>query len=101
MSSEHVSHVASYRKTFGALLVLTVLTVAVAFVDLGALNDIVALGIASLKASLVLLFFMHVRENSAYTILVMASGVLFFLCLVAFTLSDVFTRDMMGLIRLI
>jgi cytochrome c oxidase subunit 4 len=88
-----------YRRIFLALLGLTAATVAVAYLDLGALNTVAALAIAGVKATLVLLFFMHVRESSAFTWVVIGSGLLFFLLLVAFTLSDVFTRGLLGLVR--
>ncbi|HSV08643.1 MAG TPA: cytochrome C oxidase subunit IV family protein, partial [Candidatus Binatus sp.] len=50
-----------YYTVYGALLVLTVVTVGVSLVDLGPLSTVVALAIAAAKASLVILFFMHVR----------------------------------------
>jgi cytochrome c oxidase subunit 4 len=61
MSEVHISPNWLYLAIFGALMVLTLGTVFVAGYDLGPLNDVVALGIAVTKASLVILFFMHVR----------------------------------------
>ncbi len=58
---EHVSSLASSVTIWGALIVCTALTAAAAFVDLGPLNTIVALTIATFKATLVVLFFMHVK----------------------------------------
>jgi cytochrome c oxidase subunit 4 len=97
--SEHADSLPLYRNVFLALMALTSVTVAVAFVDLGFMSDVVALGIATVKASLVLLYFMHVRHSSALTKLTIASGVVFFLILVAFTLSDTITRQLLGTVR--
>jgi cytochrome c oxidase subunit 4 len=54
----------TYLAVFAALLLLTVITVLVSYVDLGLLNVVVALLIASAKASLVALFFMHLKGES-------------------------------------
>lgn len=81
-----------YFAVFATLLALTATTTAVAFVDLGVLNLIVMLGIAVVKAVLVVLFFMHVRYSTRLTWLVVASGVVWFGLLVLFTMADVLTR---------
>ena len=52
-----------YVGIFTALLVLTGVTVAVTFIDLGPLNNLVALSIAVIKATMVLLYFMHLRYS--------------------------------------
>ena len=62
--SEHTSSAKFYYVIWIALLVLTVITALVARYDLGAFNTIVALTIATFKASLVVLFFMHVKDAS-------------------------------------
>ncbi|MGB6691884.1 MAG: cytochrome C oxidase subunit IV family protein [Terracidiphilus sp.] len=74
------------------LLVATGLTVVAAQIDLGVLNPIIALGIAVIKATLVVLFFMHVKYSTRLTKLVVGSGVFVFLVLIGMTLSDYFTR---------
>jgi cytochrome c oxidase subunit 4 len=81
-----------YYAVFAALLVGTGLTVAVAFVDLGALNNVLMLGIAMTKALLVILFFMHVRWSSRLTWVVAASGFVWLLILFGITMSDYLTR---------
>jgi len=81
-----------YYAVFAALLVGTGLTVAVAFVDLGALNNVLMLGIAVTKALLVILFFMHVRWSSRLTWVVAASGFVWLLILFGITMSDYLTR---------
>src|SRR5436853_7725163 len=72
--AEHVTSRKVYFLVFGALLVLTLLTVLAAQVDLGALNDVVALTIAVTKAMLVILFFMHVRHSTRMTALTAVAG---------------------------
>jgi cytochrome c oxidase subunit IV len=94
--SAHVVPLRVYYAVFAALLVLTGVTVAVARVDLGALNTIVALGIAATKAALVVLFFMHVRYGSRLVWLVVAAGVLWLASLIVLTMADVATRGWLG-----
>ena len=90
--SEHVTSPAVYLAIFAALMVLTALTVWVAFQDLGPLNDVVALTIAITKASLVILNFMHVRHSTGLTKLVVVAGFFWLMILIAITLSDYLTR---------
>jgi cytochrome c oxidase subunit IV len=81
-----------YYGVYGILLALTLLTVGVAYVDLGPLNLILALGIAIGKALLVMLFFMHLRSSSHLTWIVAGAGVIWLAHLLIFTLSDYLTR---------
>ena len=92
MSAAHVAPKSLYYTIFLALMVGTGLTVAVAFVDLGALNNVVMLTIACVKALLVILFFMHVRWSSRLTWVVVASGFFWLLILFTVTMSDFLTR---------
>lgn len=96
MSTKHVhAHVASARAyfvVFAILLVCTYLTWQVAYFDLGALNTVVALGIAVLKAVLVVLFFMHVRQATRLTWVVILAGVFWLAILLLITMSDYLTR---------
>src|SRR5438093_5796517 len=86
------SGVRLYVAVFAALLVLTVATVSVSYVDLGPLSVVVALAIAFTKALLVVLFFMHLRE-SAGPIWVVAGGGCFWLAiLIGLSMSAVMTR---------
>jgi cytochrome c oxidase subunit 4 len=82
-----------HAAVFGSLLGLTWLTVQVAGIDLGPWNTALALGIASLKASLVLLYFMHLRWSHRLTWVFAASGLFFLVILITLTLSDFMTRD--------
>jgi cytochrome c oxidase subunit IV len=88
----HVSSPGFYIVIFASLLVLTLATVLVAEVDLGVMNDVVALGIAATKATLVLLFFMHVRYSTRLTALTAIGGFLWLAILIGITLTDYFTR---------
>ena len=90
--SGHVSPKSLYYTIFGALLVLTAATVAVAFVNLGRLNFPVAISIAILKATLVVLFFMHAKYSSHLTKLVIGGAFFFLLTLFALTLTDYLSR---------
>jgi cytochrome c oxidase subunit 4 len=86
-----------YFAIFGALMVLTVLTVVAANIDLGSekLNTVVALAIAVTKAMLVILFFMHVRYSSRLTWVVVAGGFLWLVIMVGLTMSDYLSRGML------
>ena len=90
--SGHISPKPTYYAIFGALMVLTAVTVTVAFVNLGVLNFPVALAIAILKATLVVLFFMHVKYSSKLTKLVVGSAFFFLIILFALTLTDYLSR---------
>lgn len=95
--SEHIVSKKVYFVIFGALMVLTALTVWVANIDLGSekLNTVVALAIAVTKAMLVVLYFMHVRYSSRLTWVVVAGGFLWLLIMVGLTMSDYLSRGML------
>jgi cytochrome c oxidase subunit IV len=91
--SEHISSVKLYVGIWLSLMVFTLLTVAAARVDLGVFNPIVALAIATTKAVLVVLFFMHVKYTSEkLTKLVIVTAISFFLILLMLTMADYTTR---------
>jgi cytochrome c oxidase subunit IV len=92
MSSVHVSPLSTYFTIFGALMALSAITVGAAFVNLGSLNPVVALAIAGLKATLVILFFMHVKYSSRLTKLTVVLSLFFVAILFAETLMDYATR---------
>jgi cytochrome c oxidase subunit 4 len=92
MSVGHVAPKSMYYAVFGALIVGTVLTVAAAKVDMGPLNNVVMLVIACTKATLVILFFMHVRWSSRLTWIVAASGFFWLLILFSLGMSDYLSR---------
>ena len=72
----------------GALLVLTAITVAVRYIDVGEFNMVIALGVAVIKATLVALFFMHLRWDRPFNQLIFLSGILFVVLMMAFCLMD-------------
>lgn len=90
--SEHIVPRRTYYLIFTALMAFTAITVAVSFVDLGALNAVTALAIAVTKATLVVLFFMHVKYSPRLTWLVVAGSLFWFGILMALTFSDYLTR---------
>jgi len=91
--SGHVSPLKVYIGIFLTLMVLTAITVAVAYVNLGQLNKVVAMGIASLKATLVVLYFMHVKYASRMTKLIAISGLFFLGILLSLTMADYSSRE--------
>jgi cytochrome c oxidase subunit 4 len=88
----HVTPPSTYYKIFGTLVVLTILTIVVAFFDLGRLNTVVALGIAFFKATLVLLYFMHLRYSERLTVLVIGASFAWLAILMVHTLMDYVSR---------
>ena len=100
MSGGHIEHVehhlpkSMYFVIFGALMVLTALTVGLAFVNLGQMNIVVALAVAIVKASLVVMFFMHLKYESPLTKVVLGAGI-FWLILLLGIIMDYFSRSWM------
>ncbi|MGD0682204.1 MAG: cytochrome C oxidase subunit IV family protein [Terracidiphilus sp.] len=93
--NEHAHHIVGpgvYVVILFALLIGTGLTVWASFLELGFWNPIIALAIATTKAVLVVLFFMHVWYSSKLTKLTIISGVFMFLVLISMTLTDYISR---------
>jgi len=91
--SEHIVQPRVYIAIFLSLMVGTALTVLAAFYDFpGPLNAVVALTIAVVKATLVVLFFMHVRYSGRLIWLVIVAGLLWLAIMFAITFSDYWTR---------
>src|SRR5262245_64930303 len=90
--SGHISPKSTYLTIFGALMVCTILTVIAAFINLGDLNFPVALTIAVFKATLVVLFFMHVMYGSKLTKLIVGTAFFFLGILLTLTMSDYLCR---------
>jgi len=89
---EHIVSPKIYYGIFIALTVLTVVTWSAAKIDLGRMNAVVALTIAVIKATLVVLYFMHVRYSSRLTWVFVGAGFFWLAIMVALTLSDYMTR---------
>lgn len=93
--SSHIVPRSTYFVIFGILMACTYLTVQAAFMDLGAMNTVAALAIATFKAVLVVLYFMHVKYSPRLTWVVVVGSIFWLAILLAFTLSDYLTRGWM------
>ena len=98
--SEHIEHTqnpkaeaAIYAKTLISLLILTGITVGASYINFGAFNVVVALTIATIKATLVALFFMHLLHDKPVNGLIAAAGFIFLGLFLMFTLLDFDTRE--------
>jgi cytochrome c oxidase subunit 4 len=90
--SEHITPARTYYTIFALLLFCTYLTWQVAYFDLGPFNTVVALGIAIFKATLVVLFFMHVKNSTRLTWAVVLGSVFWLGILLTLTMTDYLTR---------
>ncbi len=95
--SGHVVPLKIYFAIFGTLMVLTTVTVWVAFHNLGPLNAVVALTIATIKAVLVILYFMHARYGGKLTWVIIVSGFFWLGILLVLTMTDYVTRGLPNL----
>jgi cytochrome c oxidase subunit 4 len=85
-----------YFLVFATLIVMTWVTAFVSTIDLGRLNIFVALSIAIFKASLVILFFMHVKYGTRLTKMIVLAGLYWLLLLLFIAMMDIWTRGWMG-----
>jgi cytochrome c oxidase subunit 4 len=98
--SDHIGHapahhqapLTAYFVVFFALMILTVITVAVSRIDLGAMNTTVAMAIAIVKATVVILWFMHVIHSPRLTWIIVISSFLWLAVLFVLTFSDYMSR---------
>jgi cytochrome c oxidase subunit IV len=97
--AQHVVPRKVYFAVFATLIVLTATTTAISFLDLGPWNTVVALVIAFLKATLVVLFFMHVKYSPRLTQVTIAGGLFWLAIMIALTLSDFMTRGWLAIYR--
>jgi cytochrome c oxidase subunit 4 len=97
----HARHTSlgTYLLIWAALIVLTLTTVGLTYVDLGEWHTPVGVAIAVLKATLIVLFFMHALESGRLVWMVIAVVVLFLAILWSFTLADFATRSIDSAIR--
>ena len=96
MTGHPVVPVRVYLTVFAILVTLTAITTAVAFIDLGRMNVVIMLAIAVTKATLVVLYFMHVRWGEQLLKVAIGTAVACFLVLVGLTLSDLLVRGVLG-----
>ncbi len=97
--ADHTHHIVPkrvYFAVFTALIVLTWVTAWISTVDLGRMNLVVALSIAVFKASLVVLFFMHIAYATKLTKMIVFSGIYWLILLLFITMEDIWTRGWMG-----
>lgn len=92
MANGHGTGYGIYVAVWGGLVVLTGATVGVSYIDLGILNVVVALLIASAKASLVALFFMHLRSENRLVWTFALVPIFFLVLIIGGTLSDTLFR---------
>jgi cytochrome c oxidase subunit 4 len=100
MSSDHSNHIVSpglYVAIFLALLVLTAVTVGVTYINLGVFNLAVAMAIAVTKASLVILFFMHVKYSPKIIKVTVGMSFFFLAIMMIMVMSDYLSRGYMGM----
>ena len=88
----HISPLSQYFVVFGALLVLTVATVGVSYADLGPAALLAALVVAFMKAGLVVGYFMHLKYDDRFNVLIFFSTLFFIFLFFTFTLLDYSTR---------
>jgi cytochrome c oxidase subunit IV len=88
----HVVPKKIYYTIFGLLMFCTYLTIQIAYMDLGPLNTIGALAIATFKATIVVLFFMHVKYSTRLTWAVVLGSLFWLGILIALTMADYLTR---------
>ena len=92
MDKGHAPGYGIYVAVWGALILLTGVTVAVSYADLGVMNVVVALLVASVKAALVALYFMHLRSESRLVRVFALTPIFFLVLIVAGTLVDTLFR---------
>jgi cytochrome c oxidase subunit IV len=90
--SEHIVPTRTYYAIFAVLIAGTLLTWQIAYFDLGPFNTVAALAIAVTKATIVVLFFMHVKYSTRLTRAVVISAVFWLGIMLALTMGDYLTR---------
>jgi cytochrome c oxidase subunit 4 len=91
--SEHIAPLKLYFFVFFSLLILTLLTWRIAYIDLGRWNTVVMLVIAACKATLVGTFFMHLRWSASVVRLVVFAAVFWLAIMITLTIGDFFSRS--------
>jgi cytochrome c oxidase subunit 4 len=93
--SHHIAEKKTYFTVYVALMVLLFLTVGAAYINLGPLNFPVTMVIAVIKAVMIVLIFMHVRWSDHLTWIFSSAAFLWLAILIALTLNDYLTRDLL------
>ncbi len=92
-SGHHADHTKLYATTLAGLLVLTAITVAASYVNFGSANIVVAMLIATIKASLVAMIFMHLKDDKPVNAVIFTSSLIFLGIFLGFCLLDADSRD--------
>lgn len=98
-SGHHILPLKLYLGVGAALLVLTLLTVAISFVDFGGFNLVIAMLIATIKASLVALFFMHLLYDNKFFLTIFIIALVFVAMFIILTMFDTLQRDTIDTIK--
>ncbi len=88
----HLMSLQTHIKVFASLIVLTVITVAAAQFDFGAFNTVIAIFIATVKAVLVMGWFMHLKYDGVMNRIIFATGFFFLLLFAVICILDIYTR---------
>jgi cytochrome c oxidase subunit 4 len=91
-NEQHIVSPVTYGIIFGALLIGTAITIGASYLELGPWNPVIAIAIACVKATLVVLYFMHIKYSSKLMKLTVGAGVFTFLILVGMSLADYMSR---------
>ena len=90
--SNHIVSFKTYQNVLLSLLGLTVITVLVSLVDFGVFNLLIAMGIATAKATLVLMYFMHLKYDDRTYLVIFLVGIFFLIIIFLFSMFDIVTR---------
>lgn len=91
-SAHHIIPIKTYLYVFTALIILTVLTVTSAAQDFGTMNIVIVIVIASIKASLVFLWFMHLKYDEVTNRVIILASLFMVILLGVFTAGDIWSR---------
>ena len=89
---QHIVPFKTYLNVILSLMVLTVVTVLVSLLDFGLFNLLISMGIATAKATLVLMFFMHLKYEDKSYLVIFLTGVFFLVIIFIFSMFDIMTR---------
>lgn len=89
----HIAPVKFYVGIFAALVALTLLTVGLSYIHLGAANLAIAIIVASMKAALVVIFFMHLSHDNKFNSVLMVGSLMFIGVFFAYTMNDTNERQ--------
>ena len=90
--TSHLAPISLYVGIWATLMIFTGLTVFAATVELGIFNIVVALLIATIKGTLVVLFFMHLRYSTKLTMVTVVAAIFFLLIMFSLSMTDYLTR---------